>query len=68
MLSGAKVMPASIETGRRTGELAAAAADDTAAGRRWTVGGCGGGSTGLLLGCQGSSHGIGNAVSGAGRL
>lgn len=53
MLSGAKVMPGSIETDRRTRELAAVATDATAAGCGWTVGGCGGGSTGLLLGCQG---------------
>ena len=53
MLSGAKVMPGSIETDRRTRELAAVATDDTASGRGWTVGGCGGDRTGLLLGCQG---------------
>lgn len=45
MLSGAKVMPGSIETDRRTGGLAAVATDDTASGRGWTAGGCGGGPT-----------------------
>lgn len=48
MLSGAKVMPGSIETDRRTRELAAVATDATASGRGWTVGGCGGGPTRLL--------------------
>lgn len=45
MLTGAKVMPGSIETDRRTRELAAVATDDTASGCGWTVGGCGGGPT-----------------------
>jgi len=66
MLTGAKVMPGSIETDRRTRELAAVATDDTASGCGWTAGGCGGDRTGLLLGAKGNSHGIGNAVSGDG--
>ena len=45
MLSGAKVMPGSIETDRKTGGPAAVATDETAAGCGWTVGGCGGGPT-----------------------